>query len=161
MVAIVPPTESTPTIGAEANVPNTTVSTATPEITSTTIEVPSSQITKLSHWWELHREGIVSAVIKVFGVTSKALELMPLAEPAAKAFEHAASILEEVQVSVTLGERSPVVCTDERATFQRSWENLDAIRDLVQQMERITVALDGCEQPLPPAMLQRIKKLRE
>jgi hypothetical protein len=161
MVAIAPPTESALTIGAEANVPNITISTATPEITSNTIEVPSSQLTKLSHWWELHREGIVSAVIKVFGVTSKALELVPLAEPAAKAFEHAASILEEVQVFVTLCEWSPVAFTDEWATFQRSWENVDAVRDLVQQMERITVALDGCEQPLPPAMLQRIAKLRE
>jgi hypothetical protein len=40
----------------------------------------------------------VSSVTKVLGVTSKVLEMVPLAEPAAKAFEHAASVLEEVQV---------------------------------------------------------------
>jgi hypothetical protein len=40
----------------------------------------------------------LSSVINVFGVTSKVLEMVPLAEPAAKAFEHAASVLEEVQV---------------------------------------------------------------
>jgi hypothetical protein len=65
----------------------------------------SSQRTKLSQWWETHREGIVSSVTKVLGVTSKVLEMVPLAEPAAKAFEHAASVLEEVQVSVFLGNR--------------------------------------------------------
>jgi hypothetical protein len=45
--------------------------------------------------------------------------------------------------------------------LQRSWENVDTVRDLTQQMERILVALERCEQPLPQAMQQRIIKLRE
>jgi hypothetical protein len=64
-----------------------------------------SRRTKLSQWWETHREGIVSSVTKVLGVTSKVLEMVPLAEPAANAFEHAAKVLEEIQVSVFLGTR--------------------------------------------------------
>jgi hypothetical protein len=102
----------------------------------------------------------VSSVTKVLGVTSKVLEMVPLAEPAAKAFEHAASVLEEVQVSVFLGDHRRWFLLTSTRIFQRSWENVDAVRDLTQQMERILVALERCEQPLPPAMQQRIVKLR-
>jgi hypothetical protein len=45
--------------------------------------------------------------------------------------------------------------------IKRSWENVDTVRDLTQQVERIRVSLERCEQPLPPAMQQRIIKLRE
>jgi hypothetical protein len=55
----------------------------------------------------------VSSVSKVLGVTSKVLEMVPLAEPAAKAFEHAASVLEEVQVYVFPGGLSPTIYTEE------------------------------------------------
>jgi hypothetical protein len=60
----------------------------------------------------------VSSVTKVLGVTSKVLEMVPLAEPAAKAFEHAASVLEEVQVPFFPGVSSPMVYTDKRANVQ-------------------------------------------
>jgi hypothetical protein len=73
---------------------------------------PSSKRTNLFEWWETHREGIVSSVTKVLGVTSKVLEMVPLAEPAAKAFEHAASVLEEVQVHVIPGGRLPTIYTE-------------------------------------------------
>jgi hypothetical protein len=41
----------------------------------------------------------MTSVINVFEVTSKVLELVPSAEPAAKAFERAANMLENVQVA--------------------------------------------------------------
>jgi hypothetical protein len=103
-LAVAPPLESTAAIPAEANPPFTTITTVVPEATSTTIVIPSPRLTTLSQWWESHREGILTSVIKVFGVTSKVLELMPLAETAAKVFENAAKVLEEVQVPVSLGD---------------------------------------------------------
>jgi hypothetical protein len=109
------PLESIPAIPAEANPPADTITTLAPEATSTTITVPSTQLTKLSQWWELHREGILTSVIKVFGVTSKVLELVPLAETAAKVFENAAKVLEEVQVPFFLDGPSPTIFTDELA----------------------------------------------
>jgi hypothetical protein len=105
MLLTVPPVGSVPVVCTETNLPSISIAEVAPETMSTAIQVPSSQLTKLSQWWGLHREGITASVIKVFGVTSKVLELVPLAEPAAKAFEHAASILEDVQVLVILGER--------------------------------------------------------
>jgi hypothetical protein len=104
-----------PALRTEANVPPIAIAAVAPEITSTTSGVPPSELTKPSSWWEKNREPITAAVIKVFGVTSKALEMVPLVEPAAKAFEHARSALEEIQVSAIIDERSPVICTDERA----------------------------------------------
>jgi hypothetical protein len=56
----------------------------------------------------------MTSVIRVFETTSKVLELVPLAEPAAKVFENAASVLEEVQVSVLHSGPLPMICTDER-----------------------------------------------
>jgi hypothetical protein len=93
------------------------VTTVPPASASSAIEAPSSQLAKLSQWWEQNRDGISSSVIKAFGVTSKVLELVPLAEPAAKVFENAAKVLEEVQVPVFLGGLSPTVCTDKRANL--------------------------------------------
>jgi hypothetical protein len=93
-----PAIESSSAPPHEANIPAVVVATVSPEPTSSAVEAPSSRRPKLFQWWEQNRDGVLSSVIKVFGVTSKVLELVPLAEPAAKAFEHAASVLEEVQV---------------------------------------------------------------
>jgi hypothetical protein len=90
-------------IRAEANLPSIAITAVSPEATSTVVAAPLPQLNKLSQWWELHREDILTSVIKVFGVTSKVLELVPLAETAAKVFENAAKVLEEVQVPVLLG----------------------------------------------------------
>jgi hypothetical protein len=113
--AVAPPLESAPGIPAEANPPSTTITTAAPETTSTTIAAPSPHHSKLSQWWELHRDGIMTSVIKVFEVTSKVLDMAPLAKPATKAFENAAKVLEEVQVFAFLGGLFSTVCIDERA----------------------------------------------
>jgi hypothetical protein len=147
---------------AAANLPSIAIPPVAPETESSTIAAPSPQRTNLAQWWDLHRDDIVSSVVKVFGVTSKVLELVPLAEPAAKAFEHAASVLEVVQVNVVSSAVYLRRCVLTNVTIlQRSWENVDAVRDLTQQMERIIVALGRCEQPPPPAMQQRITTLRE
>jgi hypothetical protein len=110
-VALDPALESSSAPPAEANVPAVVVTTVSAEPASSAIEAPSSQRAKLSQWWEKNRDGILASVIKVFGVTAKVLELVPLAEQAAKAFEHAASVLEEVQV-VFFGDYSRSVYTD-------------------------------------------------
>jgi hypothetical protein len=115
VILAVSPIGFAPALRTEANIPPIAIAAVAPEITSTSSEVPPSELTKPSSWWEKNREPITAAVIKVFGVTSKALEMVPLAEPAAKAFEHAKSVLEEIQVSLMLGKRSPVIYTDERA----------------------------------------------
>jgi hypothetical protein len=91
-------------IRADANLPSIAITGVAPEATSSTVATPSSQLNKLSQWWELHREDILRSVIKVFGVTSKVLGVVPLAETAAKVFENAAKVLEEVQVPVSLGD---------------------------------------------------------
>jgi hypothetical protein len=103
-LAVAPALESAPVIHADASLPSIAITAVAAEATSSTVTAaPSSQLNKLSQWWESHREGILTSVIKVFGVTSKVLELVPLAETAAKVFENAAKVLEEVQVPVFFG----------------------------------------------------------
>jgi hypothetical protein len=114
-LAVAPPLESIPAIPADANPSANTITTLAPEATTTTITVPSTRLTKLSQWWESHREGILTSVVEVFGVTSKVLEMVPLAETAAKVFENAAKVLEEVQVPFFLDGPSPTILTDELA----------------------------------------------
>jgi hypothetical protein len=113
-LAVVPPIESTPTLRSEADSPSINLPTPASDTAPFTIALISPKRTKLSQWWEAHRDGIVSSVIKVFEVTSKVLEMVPLAEPGAKAFEHAAGVLEEVQVcEIFLGSSLLMVCTHE------------------------------------------------
>jgi hypothetical protein len=102
----------------EANVPSVlVVTTVSPEYASSKMQAPSSQRVKLSQWWEQNQNDVLSSVIKVFGVTSNVLELVSLAEPAAKVFENAAKVLEDVQVPAFLSGLSPTVCTDKRANL--------------------------------------------
>jgi hypothetical protein len=95
-LALPPPTEPAPAIGVEPNLPSIAITAAAG---TTLIAAPPSQRAKLSQWWEQNRDDIMSSVIMVFEVTSKVLELVPAAQPAAKAFEYAASMLENVQVA--------------------------------------------------------------
>jgi hypothetical protein len=116
--------------------------------------------TSLADWWKTHRSGIISSVEKVFKVTAKVLELVPLAEPAVKAFETAGEVLEEVQVMNFYSQffsMLPHACR-----LQRMWENVDTIRDLTREMDHLLRAIARCEQsgPLSQAMQARIAALK-
>jgi hypothetical protein len=115
-LAVVPLVKSTFPLHSEAGLPSTAITKAAPKAASSTIAVTSPPRTKLSRWWEQHREEIMASIITVFQVTSNVLKLVPLAgEQAANAVEMALSTLEKVQVIMFFfGGSSPALCSDER-----------------------------------------------